>query len=138
MAALDTGKLELADVSRFCVSYLASLTSSSKQVCISELIKRFPESPRVDCLHGLRIEAGGRLEDALKFYNIILEADESNAVRSISYLLPSRTFASPFQFHLGYLETKNLRSQNIGTSRGVCYLLNYIRRYILQRRGSMA
>ena len=56
------------------------LASSSIQECIRALADKFPESPRVHCLVGIRLEAKGPLEAALKYYEDLLADDESNAV----------------------------------------------------------
>ncbi|KDQ09519.1 hypothetical protein BOTBODRAFT_36926 [Botryobasidium botryosum FD-172 SS1] len=71
LAALDLGNLDVADK------------------CITDLVSQFPGSPRVECLQGMRIEATGRLKEALLFYKDILKDDESNAIiwkRQISVL----------------------------------------------------
>ncbi|PVF92553.1 TPR-like protein [Serendipita vermifera] len=60
IAALDIGQLALADD------------------CIQRLEEQFPKSPRVELLQGLRIEAKD-LSLALKYYDQLLDADETNA-----------------------------------------------------------
>ncbi|KAI0733251.1 TPR-like protein [Fomitopsis betulina] len=47
--------------------------------CLQLIVDRFPGSPRADVLQGLRMEATEPLEVSLKFYDELLEADESNA-----------------------------------------------------------
>ncbi|KAF9078427.1 hypothetical protein BDP27DRAFT_1206517 [Rhodocollybia butyracea] len=71
LAAIEIGDLDVADE------------------CLRQLGEKFPESPRVDILSGIRIEATERPEIALKFYDDLLEADSSNAAaykRRISVL----------------------------------------------------
>ncbi|KAF5392704.1 hypothetical protein D9757_000977 [Collybiopsis confluens] len=72
LAAIDTGDYDLADE------------------CLGQLGTKFPESPRVDILTGIRMEATERPELALKFYDDLLEVDSSNAAaykRRISILV---------------------------------------------------
>lgn len=56
------------------------MLSLDEQDCIERLDDRFPDSPRVLVLQGMRREAAGKFEDALKLYDLILEQDETNAV----------------------------------------------------------
>jgi len=79
-ASLDLGRAELAEDS------------------IMRLEDRFPNSPRVQVLHGMQKEAAGKLADALRVYNAILEVEDANpvsATRLVSYGLldPSRQLA---------------------------------------------
>ncbi|KAE9395430.1 TPR-like protein [Gymnopus androsaceus JB14] len=58
--------------------------------CLRQLLAKFPESPRVDVLSGIRMEATEPPEVVLKFYDQLLEADSSNAAiykRRISVLV---------------------------------------------------
>lgn len=41
---------------------------------------KFPSSPRVDCLTGIRMEATETPEISLKYYAELLEADPTHAV----------------------------------------------------------
>ena len=50
-------------------------------MCIELLSQRFPKSPRVEVLIGIRKEASLPAEAVLEYYDRLLEADESNAVR---------------------------------------------------------
>ncbi|ESK83293.1 tetratricopeptide repeat protein 35 [Moniliophthora roreri MCA 2997] len=71
LAAIDVGKLDVADE------------------CLHLLSDKFPGSPRVDVLAGIRIEASEPAEFALKFYDDILNEDSANAAiwkRRISVL----------------------------------------------------
>ncbi|KLO07837.1 TPR-like protein [Schizopora paradoxa] len=71
LAAIDVGRTGVADK------------------CIEILSAKFPESPRVDCLAGIYIEATESPEAALRYYQNLLEKDESNAAawkRQISAL----------------------------------------------------
>jgi hypothetical protein len=58
-----------------------TLTRSTQQ-CLQLIADKFPNSPRVDCLTGIRMEATESPETALKYYADILEADSANAVRA--------------------------------------------------------
>jgi len=60
LASVDVGRLDVADR------------------CIALLEAKFPGSPRVACLVGIRKEASGSPEDTLRYYDEVLEADESN------------------------------------------------------------
>ncbi|TDL27981.1 TPR-like protein [Rickenella mellea] len=71
LASLDVGKPDVADR------------------CISLLTQKFPGSPRVECLTGIRLEATETPEVALKYYDDMLSIEESNAAlwkRKISVL----------------------------------------------------
>ena len=48
------------------------------------LARRFPDSPRVDILKGLRLEAENDLSGAQKVYSALLAKDETNVVRPVS------------------------------------------------------
>lgn len=50
-------------------------------MAIEKLTERFPDSPRVDVLHGMELEASGRQHDAVVVYQNILASDETNIVR---------------------------------------------------------
>ncbi|KAF8523715.1 TPR-like protein [Hysterangium stoloniferum] len=60
LASLDIGRLDIADE------------------CIEQLVEEFPGSPRVECLKGIRIEAGDKPQDALNFYEAALVEDDTN------------------------------------------------------------
>ncbi|KAG8912355.1 hypothetical protein FRC00_004693, partial [Tulasnella sp. 408] len=60
-AALDLGRDDIAEE------------------CLGQLNERFPDSPRVQILYGMRREASGDLTGALKLYDAILEVDEAHA-----------------------------------------------------------
>ncbi|KAG6336660.1 hypothetical protein ID866_2441 [Astraeus odoratus] len=60
LAAIDVGRLDVADQ------------------CLKQLSDKFPQSPRVDCLRGIRMEASAPPEDALRYYDELLEADAIN------------------------------------------------------------
>ncbi|KAH7915910.1 TPR-like protein [Hygrophoropsis aurantiaca] len=71
LASIDVGRLEVADQ------------------CLQLLSEKFPDSPRVECLTGIRMEASSSPEIALKYYSELLEADSANAAiwkRKISVL----------------------------------------------------
>ncbi|KAI0792658.1 TPR-like protein [Abortiporus biennis] len=61
LAALDQGNIEVADQ------------------CLQIISDKFPDSPRVDCLTGIRLEVTESPEVALKFYDELLEAEPSKA-----------------------------------------------------------
>lgn len=60
LAALDLGRVDVADD------------------CLSKLTAKFPGSPRVEILAGIRLEATEPLTTALKYYDDLLEADSAN------------------------------------------------------------
>jgi len=60
-AAIDLGKEDVADD------------------CLTQLNERFPDSPRVQMLYGMQVEATGKLSEALKLYDSILAVDDANA-----------------------------------------------------------
>ena len=63
---------------------------SCAQRCIKLLADKFPDSPRVSCLIGIRMEATEPPETALKYYDDLLETDPANSVCiSSSSFLPS-------------------------------------------------
>ncbi|KAF8128535.1 TPR-like protein [Boletus edulis] len=61
LAAIDVGRLDVADE------------------CLRTLNAKFPGSPRVDCLTGIRMEASEAPDIALKYYAELLEADPTHA-----------------------------------------------------------
>lgn len=66
---LESLALAAIDLERFDVS----------DRCIKHLQDMFPDSPRVDCLTGIRLEATESPDVALAFYNNSLQSDPSNA-----------------------------------------------------------
>lgn len=50
------------------------------QRCIKHLADKFGDSPRVEVLSGIRIEATEKPETALEYYNRLLENDPTNSV----------------------------------------------------------
>lgn len=67
LASLDIGNLDLAGL------------------CIARLDTRFPNSARATALQGMLLEAKGEFEKAFKLYDLLLQKDESNQVRTCSY-----------------------------------------------------
>lgn len=65
------------------------------QVCLGQLAKKFPRSPRVDVLQGIRIEASERPDIALQYYDQLLDADPSNAVSYLCLAIRSGSHESP-------------------------------------------
>jgi hypothetical protein len=57
--------------------------SFNSQDCIENLKRRFTNSARVQRLVGMRYEAEGKLNEAQKVYDTILQEDESNVVSSL-------------------------------------------------------
>jgi len=71
LAAVDVGRLDVADE------------------CIKQLSNKFPKSPRVEVLTGIRIEAVESPEVALSYYQELLDEDSTNTAiwkRRISVL----------------------------------------------------
>jgi len=71
LASIDIGRLDVADQ------------------CLRQLSERFPESPRVDVLTGIRMEATEPPSTVLSFYDELLQANPANAAiwkRRISVL----------------------------------------------------
>ncbi|KAG2358250.1 TPR-like protein [Suillus spraguei] len=71
LASIDVGRLDVADQ------------------CLQLIADKFPNSPRIDCLIGIRMEATEPPETALKYYADILDADSANVAiwkRRISVL----------------------------------------------------
>ncbi|KAJ6511393.1 hypothetical protein C8R47DRAFT_732740 [Mycena vitilis] len=71
LASVDIGRLDVADQ------------------CLEQLSQRFPESPRVDVLTGIRMEATQSPDVVLQYYDRLLDADSANAAiwkRKISVL----------------------------------------------------
>jgi hypothetical protein len=56
------------------------------QRCIQLLQDQFGDSPRVDCLSGIRLEATETSKVALDFYDDVLKSDPTNAVRSFTFI----------------------------------------------------
>ena len=48
---------------------------------MSELVRKFPSSVRVERLKGMKLEAEGKTEQALDTYNEILSKDPADNVR---------------------------------------------------------
>jgi hypothetical protein len=86
IAALDVGKIDLAEVSWSKCPHDSKYacwqrhSRRSSQLCVARLNTRFPDSPRVSSLQGMLIEASGELGKALTFYEGILAKDETNLV----------------------------------------------------------
>lgn len=60
LASIDVGRLDVADE------------------CIHLLVTKFPESPRVDVLSGIRMEASETPDVALAYYDQLIEVDPSS------------------------------------------------------------
>ncbi|KAF9184018.1 ER membrane complex subunit 2 [Haplosporangium sp. Z 767] len=77
IAALDVGDDELA------------------QRCIQALEKKFPGSARVQRLHGMQLEADGKLTEAAKIYKAILSEDETNVLAAKRQVVLLRAMGLP-------------------------------------------
>lgn len=56
------------------------LSDDELQRCIKHLVDKFGDSPRVEVLSGIRVEATEKPETALEYYNKLLESDPTNSV----------------------------------------------------------
>ncbi|KAL0946209.1 hypothetical protein HGRIS_012468 [Hohenbuehelia grisea] len=61
LASIDVGKLDVADR------------------CLEQLAEKFPASPRVDVLVGIRMEATEPFDTVMNYYAEVLDADSANA-----------------------------------------------------------
>ncbi|KAF5384180.1 hypothetical protein D9615_003369 [Tricholomella constricta] len=61
LASIDVGRLDISDE------------------CLKQLAEKFPRSPRVDVLTGIRMEATESPETVLQYYGELLEEDSANA-----------------------------------------------------------
>lgn len=77
LASMDIGRLELADE------------------CLELLTEQFPDSPRVECLKGIRIEADNKPKEALAFYESALSEDEANSALWKRQIAVLRSEGSP-------------------------------------------
>ncbi|KAI5120033.1 hypothetical protein M0805_004661 [Coniferiporia weirii] len=90
LAAIDVGRLDIADE------------------CIASLKEKFPGSPRVDVLVGIRKEASDLPEEVLAYYDGLLEADEANAAawkRKVSILRRMKEVARAMDELSTFLDT---------------------------------
>ncbi|TFK29527.1 tetratricopeptide repeat domain 35 [Coprinopsis marcescibilis] len=90
LAAIDLDRLDVADV------------------CIKQLADKFPESPRVDVLTGIRMEASESPETVLEYYQTLLQADSTNAAawkRRISVLRNTGRIEKATEDLIQYLDT---------------------------------
>jgi len=62
-----------------CISAVDCTRIDVAQECLAALTQRFPTSHRVARLSGMRFEALGRYDDALKLYDSVIKMDESNS-----------------------------------------------------------
>jgi hypothetical protein len=82
LAAIDMGNLAVADVRMYYPLYWERDLILSTKDCLRQLSVKFPESPRVDVLTGIRMEATEPFDVVLKFYDHLLEVDGANGVCS--------------------------------------------------------
>ncbi|CAG8463467.1 127_t:CDS:2 [Racocetra persica] len=64
------------------ISALDQGNDTLAKACLEKLEKRFPGSPRVKILEGMKLEAENKLDEALRLYDEILEKDDSNIAAS--------------------------------------------------------
>ncbi|CAG8554487.1 15146_t:CDS:2 [Cetraspora pellucida] len=64
------------------ISALDQGNDALAKTCFEKLEKRFPGSPRVKILEGMKLEAEDKLDEALRLYDEILEKDDSNIAAS--------------------------------------------------------
>lgn len=103
---------------------------------MEQLAKKFPRSPRVDVLQGIRIEASERPEVALQYYDQLLDADPSNAVGgSLCFAIRSGSHKSLLA---GSLEKTNISPSTRRKARGGCERAFAVSGHILHRPGSLA
>lgn len=74
IAALDIGRLKLAKVG------ISPLTMLTPQEQIAALDSKFPNSPRLEIIHGMWLEATGEVQKAKELYQRLLKADGCNVV----------------------------------------------------------
>ncbi|CAG8448379.1 426_t:CDS:2 [Funneliformis caledonium] len=80
-----TGKLGDEVWSVYEQIFIAALDLENDQLtikCLENLNKRFPGSPRVKILEGMKLEADDKLDSALALYEDILKEDEANIAAS--------------------------------------------------------
>jgi hypothetical protein len=81
----------------------------SLQECLEELAKNFPDSPRVNVLTGIRMEASEPADIVLKFYNEQLKEEAANAV--------SASYHVVFGFRLKDTIVGNMETQNLAPAK---------------------
>ncbi|KAF9987910.1 ER membrane complex subunit 2 [Modicella reniformis] len=64
--------------------------------CIQALEAKFPESPRVRRLHGMQLEAVGKLSEAGEIYKAILNDDETNVLAAKRQVMLLRAMGLPY------------------------------------------
>ncbi|CAG8544780.1 36160_t:CDS:2 [Gigaspora margarita] len=64
------------------ISALDQGNDALAKTCFEKLEKRFPGSPRVKILEGMKLEAEDKLDEALRLYDEILGKDDSNIAAS--------------------------------------------------------
>ncbi|RDB19720.1 ER membrane protein complex subunit 2-A [Hypsizygus marmoreus] len=90
LAAIDVGRLDIADR------------------CLKLLTDKFPRSPRVDVLAGIRMEATESLEVVLQYYDELLDEDSANAAawkRRISVIRRTGRYDRAVEELSAYLDT---------------------------------
>jgi len=90
LASIDVGRIDVADR------------------CLKMLSDKFPASPRVDCLTGIRMEATESSDVVMKYYDELLDVDATNAAiwkRQISLLHRTKNTARAVTSLATYLDT---------------------------------
>ena len=115
LAAIDVGKLDIADV-RYQPVDTEDVAEPTLQDCIMLLKGNFKESPRVDVLVGIRKEASQSPETVLEYYDTLLKNDESNAVRCVLHHSSKRDDAAQLTGHCfqGCVEAEDLCVKEVG------------------------
>ncbi|GLB39780.1 putative TPR-like protein [Lyophyllum shimeji] len=90
LASIDVGRLDIADE------------------CLKQLGEKFPRSPRVDVLTGIRMEATESPDTVLQYYRELLEEDSANAAvwkRRISVLRRTGKYQKAVEELAQFLDT---------------------------------
>jgi hypothetical protein len=99
-------------VRAFAKVTIISLFTIMVQTCLKLLSDKFHDSPRVNALQGIKLEATEGLDNALKYYENVLQEDPINVVRhDYCSVLPILTSIS------GCLETANISLTPLGEDR---------------------
>jgi tetratricopeptide (TPR) repeat protein len=110
-----------------CHSHVCS--SDEAQRCIKHLLDKFGDSPRVEVLSGIRVEATAKPETALEYYNKLLEGDPTNSVS----IAPTTRHPPILTSCTGGMETKSLCPQEYGQIRQISRGAHYPAGHVLQR-----
>lgn len=81
LAAIDVGRIDVADVRSLAYTSYFEISLTDEQECIHLLQSKFPGSPRVDTLEGIRVESTSTPDAAVRYYRELLDADPAHGVR---------------------------------------------------------